>query len=82
MVGYNLVELSDRNTSINDPDSKIKIIDVWKHNLDTEMHKIIHMVEKYPCIAMVCNGELLLIYYYNNSLSIFAVIVYYTSLNN
>jgi len=54
MVRYNLVELSDKNTSIDDPDSKIKIIDVWKDNLDREMLKIINMVERYPCVAMVC----------------------------
>lgn len=54
MVRYNLVELSDKTTPINDPDSKVKIIDVWKHNLDREMLKIINLVEKYPCIAMVC----------------------------
>ncbi|KAG2381715.1 hypothetical protein C9374_006099 [Naegleria lovaniensis] len=52
MVRYNLVELSDKSTPINDPDSKVKIIDVWKHNLDREMLKIINLVEKYPCIAM------------------------------
>ncbi len=55
-TNMNIITLSSTLVPTSEkPDlNKIQIVDVWAHNLEHEMRRIVKLVEKYPCVAMVC----------------------------